>query len=79
MKHYFSTFNIIEIYDLFSFKNCFCNAGKIEAEEWGKFLHTKNKVYTDFEAIRKEIADETDRLSGTNKVLTIMFFVLILC
>lgn len=42
--------------------------GKIEAEEWGKFLHTKNKIYTDFEAIRQEIADETDRLSGTNKV-----------
>ena len=42
--------------------------GKIEAEEWGKFLHTKSKIYTDFEAIRQEIADETDRLSGTNKV-----------
>jgi len=41
---------------------------KVEAEEWGKFLHTKNKIYTDFDAIRQEIADETDRLSGTNKV-----------
>lgn len=47
--------------------------GKIEAEEWGKFLHTKNKIYTDFEAIRQEVADETDRLSGTNKVWPVSF------
>lgn len=40
---------------------------EIEAEEWGKFLHTKNKIYTDFEEIRKEIENETDRMAGTNK------------
>ncbi|XP_049929010.1 dynamin-1-like protein isoform X4 [Epinephelus moara] len=39
----------------------------IEGEEWGKFLHTKNKIYTDFEEIRKEIEAETDRISGDNK------------
>ncbi|KAL5013581.1 hypothetical protein ScPMuIL_007851 [Solemya velum] len=39
----------------------------IKDEEWGKFLHTKNKIYTDFEEICKEIANETDRMSGTNK------------
>ncbi|XP_074646094.1 dynamin-1-like protein [Tubulanus polymorphus] len=38
-----------------------------QAKEWGKFLHTKNKVYTDFGDIRQEIANETDRMSGTNK------------
>ncbi|XP_077986935.1 dynamin-1-like protein isoform X2 [Glandiceps talaboti] len=38
-----------------------------EAEAWGKFLHTKNKIYTDFDEIREEIERETDRLSGTNK------------
>ncbi|KAG7265488.1 hypothetical protein CRUP_035628 [Coryphaenoides rupestris] len=39
----------------------------IEGDEWGKFLHTKNKIYTDFEEIRQEIDAETERLSGTNK------------
>ncbi|XP_035676395.1 dynamin-1-like protein isoform X12 [Branchiostoma floridae] len=36
-------------------------------EEWGKFLHTKNKIYTDFDEIRQEIENETDRVTGTNK------------
>ncbi|XP_008409220.1 dynamin-1-like protein isoform X2 [Poecilia reticulata] len=39
----------------------------IEGEEWGKFLHTKNKIYADFEEIRKEIEAETERITGTNK------------
>ncbi|CAN9498946.1 unnamed protein product [Ophioblennius macclurei] len=39
----------------------------IEGEEWGKFLHTKNKIYTDFEEIRHEIEAETERISGINK------------
>lgn len=36
-------------------------------DEWGKFLHTKNKVFSDFDEIRKEIEDETDRMAGSNK------------
>ncbi|XP_064632895.1 dynamin-1-like protein [Lineus longissimus] len=36
-------------------------------EEWAKFLHTKQKVYTDFDEIRKEIEAETDRMAGSNK------------
>ncbi|XP_059833992.1 dynamin-1-like protein isoform X2 [Hypanus sabinus] len=39
----------------------------IDAEEWGKFLHTKNKIYTDFDEIRQEIETETERISGGNK------------
>ncbi|KYO36553.1 dynamin-1-like protein isoform X4 [Alligator mississippiensis] len=39
----------------------------VDAEEWGKFLHTKNKIYTDFEEIRQEIESETERISGNNK------------
>lgn len=35
--------------------------------EWAKFLHTKEKIYTDFDEIRNEIENETDRLSGSNK------------
>ncbi|CAM9958573.1 dynamin-1-like protein isoform X2 [Lampetra fluviatilis] len=39
----------------------------VEAEEWGKFLHTKNKIYSDFSEIRQEIENETERITGTNK------------
>ncbi|XP_068134355.1 dynamin-1-like protein isoform X2 [Hyperolius riggenbachi] len=39
----------------------------VEADEWGKFLHTKNKIYTDFDEIRQEIENETERISGINK------------
>ncbi|XP_053487168.1 dynamin-1-like protein isoform X1 [Ictalurus furcatus] len=39
----------------------------VESEEWGKFLHTKHKIYTDFDEIRQEIEAETERISGTNK------------
>uniref|UniRef100_A0A3Q2P7L4 Dynamin-1-like protein n=1 Tax=Fundulus heteroclitus TaxID=8078 RepID=A0A3Q2P7L4_FUNHE len=38
-----------------------------DVEEWGKFLHTKNKIYADFDEIRQEIESETERVSGTNK------------
>lgn len=41
--------------------------GTMQLEEWAKFLHTKNKVYTDFDAIREEIDAETERMGGTNK------------
>lgn len=39
----------------------------IKVDEWAKFLHTKNKIYTDFDEIRTEIENETDRMGGTNK------------
>ncbi|KAM9816161.1 dynamin-1-like protein isoform X2 [Syngnathus typhle] len=39
----------------------------IDGEEWGKFLHTKNKIYSNFEEIRHEIEAETERVSGINK------------
>lgn len=42
-------------------------AGTVNLEEWGKFLHTKNKVFSNFEEIRKEIERETDRMAGSNK------------
>ncbi|XP_033470676.2 dynamin-1-like protein isoform X1 [Epinephelus lanceolatus] len=41
--------------------------GGREGEEWGKFLHTKNQIFTDFEEIRQEIENETERISGNNK------------
>ncbi|XP_067855851.1 dynamin-1-like protein isoform X2 [Heptranchias perlo] len=39
----------------------------IDGDEWGKFLHTKHKIYTDFDEIRQEIENETERVSGGNK------------
>ncbi|CAB3228486.1 unnamed protein product [Arctia plantaginis] len=41
--------------------------GTVNLEEWGKFLHTKDKIYSDFDAIRQEIERETDRMAGSNK------------
>ncbi|XP_020713805.1 dynamin isoform X4 [Ceratitis capitata] len=35
--------------------------------EHGEFLHCKGKKFTSFEEIRKEIEDETDRVTGSNK------------
>uniref|UniRef100_A0A1B6GU88 dynamin GTPase n=2 Tax=Cuerna arida TaxID=1464854 RepID=A0A1B6GU88_9HEMI len=41
--------------------------GTLTIEEWGKFLHTKGKVFTDFSEIRNEIEQETNRKAGHNK------------
>lgn len=41
--------------------------GTLNLDEWGTFLHTKNKIYTDFNEIRMEIESETERMAGSNK------------
>ncbi|XP_054710135.1 dynamin-1-like protein [Uloborus diversus] len=41
--------------------------GTLGLKEWGKFLHTRSKIYSDFDEIRKEIEAETERMSGSNK------------
>ncbi|KAK3911026.1 Dynamin-1-like protein [Frankliniella fusca] len=41
--------------------------GTLNLEEWGRFLHNKNKVYRDFDEIRQEIESETERMAGSNK------------
>ncbi|XP_055331611.1 dynamin-like isoform X2 [Paramacrobiotus metropolitanus] len=35
--------------------------------EYGEFLHQRGKIYQDFDAIRKEIEDETERVTGSDK------------
>ncbi|XP_076092247.1 dynamin-1-like isoform X3 [Mytilus galloprovincialis] len=35
--------------------------------EYAEFLHQKNKYYSDFDQVRKEIEMETDRVTGGNK------------
>lgn len=40
---------------------------KSEVMEWGEFLHTPGKRFTDFSLIRKEIQAETERELGSNK------------
>ncbi|KOX74157.1 Dynamin-1-like protein [Melipona quadrifasciata] len=42
-------------------------SGTLDLDEWGTFLHTKNKIYTDFNEIRREIEFETERMAGSNK------------
>jgi dynamin 1-like protein len=41
--------------------------GTLPLEEWAKFLHIKNKIFTDFGDILREIEHETDRVAGSNK------------
>lgn len=41
--------------------------GTLDLDEWGMFLHTKNRIYKDFDDIRSEIEAETDRMAGANK------------
>uniref|UniRef100_A0A1S4K123 dynamin GTPase n=1 Tax=Culex quinquefasciatus TaxID=7176 RepID=A0A1S4K123_CULQU len=43
------------------------DSGTVGVEEWGRFLHIKNKTFTDFDEIRNEIENETDRMAGSNK------------
>ncbi|XP_042459365.1 phragmoplastin DRP1C-like [Zingiber officinale] len=38
--------------------------------EYAEFLHTPRRKYTDFAAVRKEIADETDRITGKTKQIS---------
>ena len=44
------------------------NSGKHVKGDYAMFEHTGDKVFTDFDLVRKEIEDETDRLTGNNKV-----------
>lgn len=39
----------------------------MEIEDWGVFLHEKNKIFKDFDEIRSEIENETNRMAGDNK------------
>jgi len=36
-------------------------------QEYGEFMHCRGNIFTDFDKIRKEIEDETDRCTGKNK------------
>ncbi|VDM59015.1 unnamed protein product [Angiostrongylus costaricensis] len=38
-----------------------------DRNEYAEFLHKKGNYFTDFDAVRKEIEDETDRVTGANK------------
>jgi len=35
--------------------------------EYAEFLHCKGRIFTDFDLVRKEIEDDTDRVTGQNK------------
>nr|CAG4649124.1 EOG090X01UE [Scapholeberis mucronata] len=41
--------------------------GTLHIEEWAKFLHIKNKIFTDFREVLNEIEHETERVAGNNK------------
>lgn len=41
-----------------------------EGREYAEFMHLPKKKFTDFAAVRKEIADETDRETGRSKQIS---------
>ncbi|KAL9245418.1 hypothetical protein vseg_019076 [Gypsophila vaccaria] len=41
-----------------------------EKKEWAEFMHLPRKKFSDFAAVRKEIADETDRETGRSKAIS---------
>ncbi|CAL0313811.1 unnamed protein product [Lupinus luteus] len=41
-----------------------------DGQEYAEFLHIPRKRFTDFVAVRKEIADETDRITGKTKQIS---------
>ena len=41
--------------------------GTDEIEEWGEFSHLEGQIFSNFDLIRKEIEDQTDKLAGSNK------------
>ncbi|XP_015111838.1 dynamin-1-like protein [Diachasma alloeum] len=41
--------------------------GTLDVDEWGVFLHAKNRIFKNFDDIRREIEAETDRMAGGNK------------
>lgn len=41
-----------------------------DSREYAEFLHCPNKKFTDWAAVRKEVADETDRVTGKTKMIS---------
>ncbi|OIV94146.1 hypothetical protein TanjilG_31571 [Lupinus angustifolius] len=41
-----------------------------DGQEYAEFLHIPRRRFTDFAAVRKEIADETDRITGKTKQIS---------
>jgi dynamin 1-like protein len=41
--------------------------GTMDVEDWGVFLHAKNRIFKDFDDIRQEIEIETNKIAGNNK------------
>ena len=35
--------------------------------EYAEFLHCKGRIFTDFDLVRKEIEDDTERVTGQHK------------
>ena len=38
------------------------------SQEWAELLHCGTRRFTDFQEVRREISEETDRETGENKV-----------
>ena len=47
--------------------SCFSFCVCLLIVEYAEFLHCKGRIFTDFDLVRKEIEDDTDRVTGPNK------------
>jgi dynamin 1-like protein len=45
---------------------------RFASSDWATFEHIPNEIFTDFEKVREEIEKETNRLSGTNKGISVI-------
>lgn len=43
------------------------NNGTVDIDDWGVFLHCKDRIFRDFDEMRQEIEKETNRVAGSNK------------
>ncbi|CAL8142023.1 unnamed protein product [Orchesella dallaii] len=41
--------------------------GTMDVDEWARFLHKPDRIFTNFDDVREEIERETDHKAGTNK------------
>ena len=39
------------------------------SQEWTEFIHCGTRQFRDFQEVRREISEETDRETGQNKVI----------
>lgn len=67
-KHFsYNSRNITVRYQIKLLIECHYDTYSVFLAEYAEFLHCKGRIFTDFDLVRKEIEDDTDRITGKNK------------